>query len=206
MIQSKEDYAFYLEADRIALSLASTVNVRRKQPRLVGDDIWKFQRLLRKAEYFHNCKKDIISRIYFRYLYYKWYKLGLKFGWLIPLNVFGPGLSISFWSGPIDVNPKATVGENCRISHGVTIGVGPRGEGAPKLGNHIFIGPYAVIVGPIEIADDIAIGANSYVSKSFTEPGITIAGVPARKILDYGSERVTQKATDIARAQKLIKK
>ncbi len=196
LIRSKKDYAFYLEADRIALG------IKRKRPRLIGDDIWKFQRLLRKAEYFSNCKKDIISRIYFKYLYYKWYKLGLKFGFYIPLHVCGPGLSIC-WIGTIIVNPKVTVGENCRISYGVTIGRAPGREGVPKLGNHVFIGPNAVIVGPIEIADGIAIGANSFVNKSFLEPGITIAGVPAQKILDYGSDRVTTKATEIARANML---
>lgn len=198
MIQCKEDYVFYLEADRIALG------TRRKRPRLVGDDVWKFQRLLRKTEYFHNCKKDIFSRIYFMYLYYKWYKMCIKLGYLIPLNVFGPGLCITFWSGPIEVNPGVTAGENCRISPGVIIGRGPNPEGVPKLGNHVFIGPHAVIVGPIEIADDVAIGANSFVNKSFTERGITIAGAPAKKISDYCSDRVALRATDIARA--MVKK
>jgi serine O-acetyltransferase len=195
LIQCKEDYVFFLEADRIALDY-----YERKSPRLIGDDVWKFQRLLRKAEYFRNCKKDIISRVYFKYLYYKWYKMCVKFGFLIPLNVFGPGLAITSWSGPIWVNPAVRVGESCRISPGVIIGKAARQEGMPKLGNHVFIGPHAVIVGAIEIADDIAIGANSFVNKSFTERGITIAGAPAKKILDYGSERVFSNACDIARA------
>jgi serine O-acetyltransferase len=46
----------------------------------------------------------------------------------------------------------------------------------------VFIGPGAVIIGPLEIADDIAIGANSFVNKSFTEKGIIVAGVPAKKV------------------------
>ena len=40
----------------------------------------------------------------------------------------------------------------------------------------------AVIIGKIKIADGIKIGANSVVTKSFLEPNITIAGVPAKKI------------------------
>jgi serine O-acetyltransferase len=196
MIQCKEDYAFYLQADRIALGM------KRKRPRLIGDDVWKFQRLLRKTEYFHNCKKNIISRIYFKYLYYRWYKMCVKLGFLIPLNVFGPGLSITFWSGPILVNPRVRVGENCRISPGVIIGRAPKLHkklGFPKLGNHVFIGPNSVIVGPIEIANNVAIGANSYVNKSFTESGITIAGAPAEKILDFDSQSEIPNASDIAR-------
>jgi serine O-acetyltransferase len=189
MIQSKEDYKFYLEADRIAL------RKDRKRPSLIGDDVWKFERLMRKLEYFKNCKKDIASKVYFNYLRYRFYKLSLKLGFFIPENTFGPGLAITFYSGPIIVNAK--VGADCRISQCVTIGRTPGCNDAPKIGNHVFIGPGAVIVGPIEIADGIAIGANSYVSKSFREPGITIAGVPARKILNTGSEKITFEATKI---------
>ena len=62
----------------------------------------------------------------------------------------------------------------------------------------MFIGPGTVIVGKITIADNIAIGANSYVAKSFYERGITIAGVPAKKVSDSGSFGLCsyQRATD----------
>lgn len=194
MIQSKEDYEFYLEADRMALG------VDHKRPRLLGDEIWKYQRLLRKAEYLQNCRKDWFSRIYFGYIHYRLYKMSLAFGFCIPRNVFGPGLSIAYYSGPIVVNPQAKVGANCRISHCVTIGGEQRaGEkaGAPKIGDNVFIGPGAVIVGAIEIADDIAIGANAFVNKSFKEPGITIAGAPARKVSDEGSKRIINRVTEV---------
>lgn len=47
---------------------------------------------------------------------------------------------------------------------------------------NVEIGYGAVLLGDIRIADDIIIGANSVVTKSFEEPGIVIAGVPAVKI------------------------
>jgi serine O-acetyltransferase len=191
-IQSKKDYLFYLEADRIALGKKGS------RPHLIGDDVWKFQRILRKSEYINNCKKGLLSRIYFKYLYFRWYKMCLKFGFFIPPNVFGPGLSIAFYSGPIIVNSRVRAGADIRISPGVTIGHAARGEGVPKLGNHIFIGPSAVLVGPIEIADGIAIGANSYVNKSFKEPNITIAGSPAKKVANVGS--AVQQATKLVGA------
>jgi serine O-acetyltransferase len=188
MIQSKNDYHFYLEADRLAL------DITRQRPRIIGDDIWKFERLLRKFEYFINCKHDVPSRLYCSYLRYRFYKMGLKLGYLIPPNVFGPGLGITFL-GPILVNPAAKIGADCRISHCVTIGRSNKSDTPPSLGDNVFIGPGAVIVGPIEIADGIAIGANSYVDKSFKEKGITIAGAPARKISDRGSDRVIREAS-----------
>ena len=54
-------------------------------------------------------------------------------------------------------------------------------DDAPTIGNNVEIGFGAVIIGKI-IADGIKIGANSVVTKSFLEPNITIAGVPAKKI------------------------
>jgi serine O-acetyltransferase len=189
MIKSKEDYKFYLEADKIALGK------ERKRPSLIGDDIWKFERLLRKVEYVTNCKTGIFWKLYLFYLRYRFYKLSMKLGYCIPANVFGPGLAITFF-GPILVNPQCRVGADCRISHCVTIGSN-RSSGPPKIGNHVFIGPGSTIIGAVEIADGIAIGANSFVNKSFKQKGITIAGTPAKKILDTGSETLTQEATKI---------
>ena len=56
----------------------------------------------------------------------------------------------------------------------------------PKIGNNVVIGVGAVVLGDIHIADGIAIGANAVVNKSFGEPSIAIAGVPAKKISNNG--------------------
>ena len=105
----------------------------------------------------------------------------------IPINVFGPGLSIAHY-GTIVVNQNSKIGKNCRIHENVTIGSTGGEELAPQIGNNVFIGTGAKIIGNIEIADNIAIGANSLVNKSFTEPGITIAGNPAKKISNNSSK------------------
>jgi len=55
------------------------------------------------------------------------------------------------------------------------------------MGDNIFIGPCSSIIGDITIGSDIAIGANTVVTKSFEENGITIAGTPAKKISDNNS-------------------
>ena len=122
----------------------------------------------------------------------------MKLGVVIVPNVCGPGLSIAH-GGPIIVHPKAVIGENCRIDRCVSIGSIHYPAGAPKIGNNVFIGPGAVIDGEIEIADGIAIGANSYVNKSFKESEISIAGCPARKISDKGSRDCWFRATEILR-------
>lgn len=82
-----------------------------------------------------------------------------------------------------------TVGEDCFIGHGVMFvndrfaGGGPaRGDTtkweSTTLGNRVSIGSNATIM-PVEICDDVVIGAGSVVTKSITIPGI-YAGNPAR--------------------------
>ncbi len=191
MIKSKQDYKYYLEADRIALGK------KKKKPMLLFDEIWVFQRLLRKVEYYKNCKKSSFYRPYYYYLYLKFHLLSLFLGFHIKSNVFGPGLSISH-PGTIVVNGNTRVGANCRIHVCTVIGTkAGYGDVTPKIGNNVYIGPGAKIFGDIEIADGIAIGANSVVNKSFTEPNIGIAGVPAKKINDKGSENLVARATEI---------
>ncbi|MGQ0546459.1 MAG: serine O-acetyltransferase [Betaproteobacteria bacterium] len=171
MIHTRADLKRYLEADKRAL------RITKRSPSLVGDRVWKFQRALRSCEYYRNTG---------RRLRYYWHKLRLErlsaqTGFSIPLNVFGPGLSIAH-AGTIVVHRNARIGANCRIHVCVNIGASRGSDVAPRLGDNVYIAPGAKIFGDIEIASDIAIGANAVVNKSFLEPGITIAGVPAAKI------------------------
>lgn len=180
MIKSKEDYRHYLEKDRVAL------NISRKKPRYLIDVVWQFQILLRRCEYYMNCRKDIVGYIYLKYLKWRYVCLSQRLGFSIAFNVFGPGLSIAHY-GTIVVHSNARVGENCRIHEGVTIGATGGSDKAPILGNDIFIGTGAKIIGSIKIADGVAIGANAVVVKDIIEPNTTWAGVPAKKISNNGS-------------------
>jgi serine O-acetyltransferase len=109
------------------------------------------------------------------------HKYSVKLGFSIPLNVFGPGLSIAHY-GTIVVSDAAKVGKNCRIHEGVNIGATNGSFKAPEIGDNVFIGTGAKIIGDITIADDVAIGANAVVVKSILEKGVTYGGVPAKKI------------------------
>jgi serine O-acetyltransferase len=182
MITTKKDLKHYLGQDAIAL------RCYKKRPRILGDDIWKYQIILRKTEYyansFHNSKKYLL----FHYIWYRnqLRKYSFKLGFSIPLNVFGPGLSIAHY-GTIVVNAAAKVGKNCRIHEGVNIGATNGSSSAPQIGDNVFIGTGAKIIGDISIANDVAIGANAVVVKSITESGVTYGGVPAKKISSNNS-------------------
>lgn len=82
--------------------------------------------------------------------------------------------------GTIVVNDKAQIGANCRLH--VCVNIGEHRGCAPRIGDNVYIGPGAKIFGDIEIADNIQIGANAVVNKSFTTPGISIGGVPAKRL------------------------
>ncbi len=181
MITSKKELKNFLLQDAIAL------RCEREHPKLFGDLIWKFQRILRKTEYFSYKYNN--SKLYtFHYCWYKllFHKYSVKLGFSIPLNVFGPGLSIAHY-GTIVVNSAAKVGRNCRLHEDVNIGATNGSARAPQIGNNVFIGTGAKIIGDITIADDVAIGANAVVVKSITEKGVTYGGVPAKKISSNNS-------------------
>ncbi len=181
-IGSREEYEFYLEADRISLEQT------RRRPRLFGDEVWKFQRLLRTLEYTLNCRRSALWRPYRSLLSLRFHRMSVQLGFTIPPNVFGPGLAIAH-RGTIVVNSCARVGANCRLHVCVNIGsTAGTDEDAPVIGDNVYIGPGAILYGPIRIADGAAIGANSVVTTSFKEPFITIAGAPARKIGERGSD------------------
>ena len=85
-----------------------------------------------------------------------------KFGISVPFETsIGSGFYIGHFGG-IVVNEKSVIGRNCNISHGVTLGEANRGEkkGCPVLGDNVYVGPGAKIVGAVRIGNDVAIGAN----------------------------------------------
>jgi serine O-acetyltransferase len=195
-INSKQGLRFYLEADRLALRIKSNTTTRRITDALgITGLIWRYLRFLRTAEYVHNCKTPSIYKLTTeKYLAFRLERLGLALGFTIPLNVFGPGLRLVHY-GTIIVNRNAHIGANCELHNLVHIAQnlhiaqkGAESDQAPTVGDNVFIGPGARVIGGITIADGIVIGANSVVTKSFYEPNITIAGIPARKISGRGSD------------------
>lgn len=181
MIQSKEDYLYYLERDKNSLC------IQRKRPRFGSDEIWRFQILLRKREYLANCKHGLFSNIYSLYYHYKFKKLSLKLGFSIPLNVFGPGLAIVHY-GTIVVAGGAKIGSNCRIHEGVTIGATNGSNEAAIIGDNVFIGSGAKIIGKVRFSSNVAIAANAVVVNDvISENGCTVGGIPAKVISNNSS-------------------
>lgn len=77
----------------------------------------------------------------------------------------------------IVLSGKTTIGKNCIIMQQVTIGVDEiKGGKAPRIGNDVFIGAGAKIIGDITIGDNVIIGAGAIITKSVPE-GKTVVGI-----------------------------
>jgi serine O-acetyltransferase len=93
--------------------------------------------------------------------------------------VFGPNFVLVHSNGVV-INSKVIGGKNILVEHGVTIGE-EKGE-APVLGDDIFIGAGAKIIGGVIVGGGAKIGANAVVIKDVPE-GATAVGVPARNVV-----------------------
>src|SRR3989338_3221116 len=93
----------------------------------------------------------------------------------------GPGLFISH-TGIIRVHPKTVAGKNLSITVGVLLGEkGLGGGGAPIIGDNVFFGAGAKVLGTLRIGNNARIGANAVVTHDIPE-NATAVGVPARVI------------------------
>ncbi|MDF2571619.1 MAG: cysEA [Sporomusa sp.] len=181
MIKNKKDLLYYLEEDKRSLGKS-----KRKRPYFIGEEIWKFEIVLRKHEYYSNINCNVIQNVLKIYYAFLHYKKGIKLGFSIPVNTFGHGLRINHYRLLV-VNQNARIGKNCDIHQGVNIGQNKNAQDVPTIGDNVWIGPGAKIFGKITIPDCAAIGANAVVTKSFFEKNITLVGSPARKLKDSGT-------------------
>lgn len=111
------------------------------------------------------------------------YKLGIS----IPCTTqVGPGLFIGHFGG-IVVNEGAVIGSNCNLSQGVTIGQSNRGRraGTPTIGDNVYVGPNATIIGNIRVGNCVAVGANAVVTRDVEDHAV-VGGIPARVLSHDG--------------------
>lgn len=143
----------------------------RKAWRIPG---FKFGACMRLANHYGKFTLiGIVSRILYRHYF-------VKYGIQIPRETkIGKGMRISHWGG-IVINKAAVIGDNCYISHNMTIGHTKRGklQGCPTIGNKVWLGPGALVVGKITIGDNVLIAGNAYVNMDVPSNSV-VSGNPA---------------------------
>ena len=101
---------------------------------------------------------------------------------LDPQATIGGGLYIGHIGG-VHINPGAVVGRNCDVAHRVTIGTSAMGRpGAPDVGDNVYIGTGATLIGKIKIGEGARIAANTLVISNIPA-GATVMGVPGRIVM-----------------------
>lgn len=136
----------------------------------------------RRTRYYH----DQISRYdgWRRVLYTAKFKvanwhldrLSRRYHIQIPYDTnIGKGFYLAHF-GRVIIHPKSVIGYNCNVSTGVVIGTQFRGKrkGSPRIGNFVWIGANAVIVGNINIGNNVLIAPGAYVNFDVPDGSIVI--------------------------------
>lgn len=126
---------------------------------ITGGYVLRFLKVLRTAQCTNNILLNVLCKLILR-------RYRLKYGLEIsPITSIGKGLYLGH-AYNITINTNAVIGDWCNIHKGVVIGQENRGKrkGVPHIGNKVWIGINAAIVGNITIGDDVLIAPNSYVN------------------------------------------
>ena len=95
----------------------------------------------------------------------------------------GPGLYLPH--GNVVIDGMVRIGRHCVIAPWVTIGVNGSVAG-PTIGDNVFIGTGAKLLGRIRVGNNVRVGANAVVLDDVPD-GATVVGVPARVVKGVGS-------------------
>ena len=119
----------------------------------------RFLRVLRTAQSSNNKIVKLVCKVLLKY-YRENYGLEIP-----PETKIGKGLYLGH-AFNITINGHSVIGDNCNIHKGVVIGRVNRGsrKGCPTLGNKVWVGINAAIVGKVTIGDDVLIAPCSYVN------------------------------------------
>ena len=97
-----------------------------------------------------------------------------------PGATIGKRLFIDHGTGVV-IGETAIVGNDVTLFHGVTLGGTGKEKGKrhPTIGNNVFIGSGAKVLGNIIIGNNVKIGANAVILKDVPS-NVTIVGVPGK--------------------------
>jgi serine O-acetyltransferase len=91
----------------------------------------------------------------------------------------GPGCFIDHGAG-IVIGETAEIGEDCVLFHNVTLGGTGKhvGKRHPTLGDRVYVGTGAILLGPITVGDDVRVGANTFLYMVDIPDNCTVVGTP----------------------------
>ncbi|MFB6732574.1 serine O-acetyltransferase [Bacillus mobilis] len=96
-------------------------------------------------------------------------------------TILGKGTKFGYGGIGVVMHKKAIIGENCLISQQVTIGGRSGLKELPVVGDNVYIGAGAKVLGAIKVGNNVTIGANAVVITDIPDNAV-VAGVPAKVI------------------------
>lgn len=101
--------------------------------------------------------------------------------WIPCSCTIGEKTSVGYWGLGVVIHSRTKIGSNCIIAQNVTIARKGDIDEVPVIGDNVYIGAGACILGPVTIGNGSIVGANSVVTKD-VPPYCIVAGVPAKVI------------------------
>lgn len=147
------------------------------------------EKLIKKFHYyFRKCQS--CNGLLFSY-YYRWIfrKIKAKRGLEIPYTTkIGRGLYLGHAYNI--TNSGVVIGEFCNIHKRVTLGQENRGirRGTPVIGNKVWIGVNATVVGNVKIGNDVLIAPNSFVNCDVPDHSVVFGNPCVIKHRDIATE------------------
>ena len=140
--------------------------------------VYRFGRWVREV------KIPIVSRILKLIAFLLFKNIEILTGISLPASArIGKGFYVGHFGGII-LHSDAVLGEHCSIGPGVLIGTRGMGNlGVPILGDNVYVGVGAKLLGGIKIGNNVRIGANAVVLKDVPDDA-TVVGIPARVVTE----------------------
>lgn len=139
----------------------------------------KFDKHILNCYYFCNKLHYYNKHKFIKNIVYKYYSFILKylFGSFIPYKAkLGKNIRFRHSFHGIFISQHAIIGDNCEILHQVTIGSNTKMNNvlAPKIGNNVFIGVNALIIGNSIVEDNCKIGAGVIITNKHIKKNSTV--------------------------------
>lgn len=142
---------------------------------------FKAVRAYRRANWFYRRNMFFIARFISQL---SRHKTGIE---IHPGAKIGKNLFIDHGMGVV-IGETAEIGDNCTLYHGVTLGGTGKDTGKrhPTLGDNVYVGAHAQILGPVNIGENCKIAASAVVIDDIP-PNCTAVGAPAKIVKRNGN-------------------
>ena len=141
----------------------------------------KYLKILRKLEYHKNNSNNFFHKLLYGFYLLKHRKMSIRTGLFVFPNTTEEGLFLPH-PGFIRVDSFVKIGKNCTILPMVLMGKKKPGiDGNIVIGDNCYVGTGVTILGPVEIGNNVTIGAGAVVTKNVPDNAV-VGGIPARSL------------------------